>query len=126
MSIITRYLLQGFCGLIVWFIAAMFIRFALPLGWLEGNIVTIIIFIVSLPVAAISIELVHRFTDGQKGEKIRTAAVLSLVGLLLDGMAITWTPLLYTADRAALSFGGAWLLWTVGLTLTYALARDLQ
>ena len=114
----------GLLGAAIWFIAAMFIRFALSFGWLDGSLLTLLVFAGSLPTAAISIELAHRLVGGRAGRRIHTAAVISLVGLLLDGIAITWTSTLYSPDRAAISFGGAWLLWTVGLTLTWALIRD--
>ena len=114
----------GFFGAVIWFIAAMFIRLALPLGWLAGGLLTVLVFAGSLPTAAVSIELAHRLVGGGSGQRIKTAAIISLVGLLLDGIAITWTPALYSPDRAAISFGGAWLLWTVGLTLVWALVRD--
>lgn len=122
---VRQFLLIAF-GVVTWFVAAMFIRLALPQGWLNGGAATIGIFGASLPVAALSIEAAHRLLRGEAGGLMRTAAVISYVGLLLDGVAFIWASSLYTADRAALSFGGAWLLWTVGATLVYASVRDAR
>ena len=121
-----RQLLLTLFGVITWFAAAMFIRIALPQGWLDGGAATIGIFVASLPVAAVAIEAAHRLTRGEIGRLLQTAVVISYVGLLLDGLAFIWADRLYTLDRAALSFGGAWLLWTVGLTLVYASIRDAR
>ena len=43
---------------------------------------------------------------------------------MLDGLAITWTPQLYSPDPVLRAVGGAWLLWIVGTILAYALVRD--
>ena len=124
MSQAQRQLLLILFGIVTWFVAAIFIRHALPQGWLDGGAATIGVFLVSLPVAALSIEAAHRIMRGEAGRLTRTAVVISCVGLLLDGLAFIWASGLYTADRAELSFGGAWLLWTVGATLLYASIRD--
>ena len=110
-------------GVITWMAAAIFIRIALPNGWLSGGPATVGIFLMSLPVAAISIEAAHRIALGQTGTLIRTACVVSSVGLLLDGIAFVWASGLYATDTASLAPGGAWLLWTVGVTLVYAMVR---
>jgi hypothetical protein len=113
-------------GAITWFIAAMFIRLALSQGWLDGGAVTFAIFAASLPVAASSIEFAHRLVKGARGHLMHTAAPICIVGLLLDGIAFVWASKLYTANPSLLAAGGAWLLWTVGLTLAYASLRDAR
>lgn len=97
-------------GVITWIAAALFIRIALPNGWLSGGPATVGIFLMSLLVAAISIEVAHRITSGEKGTLIRTACVVLSVGLLLDGLAFVWASGLYANDAASLAPGGAWLL----------------
>jgi hypothetical protein len=120
---LLRQLLLIGLGVVTWFVAALFIRLALPHGWLSGGPATIAVFLLTLPVAAVSVEGAHRLTFGRAGGLIRTACVISSVGLLLDGIAFVWASGLYTSDRASLALGGAWLLWTVGATLVYALLR---
>lgn len=120
----NRYLLLVAMGAVIWFLAALCIRFAILAGWTGSGLGLALIFALSLVGASLGIELIHRIVRGDKGKMIRTAAVIALVGALLDGLAITWTPGLYAADRAEVSYGGAWLLWIVGTILAYALVRD--
>ena len=122
----SRQLVLVALGVVTWFAAAMFIRLALPQGWLSGGVSTIVVFLLSLPVAAVSIEVAHRLTQGEAGKLLQTASIISCVGLTLDGVAFVWASNLYTSDNTSLAFGGAWLLWTVGVTLGYALLRQDQ
>ena len=120
--LLRQVLLVGL-GVVTWLAAALFIRLALPQGWLDGGPATVGVFLLSLPVAAASVEAAHRLTFGRAGGLLRTACVLSSVGLLLDGIAFAWASGLYASDRASLALGGAWLLWIVGVTLLYAVLR---
>jgi hypothetical protein len=120
----TRYLLLLIQGVVIWFVAAMCIRFAILAGWHASGTAMAIIFVLSLPACVVGIELIHRIARGEAGEMIRTAAVIALVGAMLDGLAITWTPQLYSLDPAGRAAGGAWLLWIVGTILAWGLIRD--
>jgi len=120
----SRYIALLVLGVIIWFLAAMFIRFTVLAGWMDGGPATIAIFAASLVGSAIGIELIHRIVRGEPGEMVRSAGVIALVGAMMDGLAITWTPQLYSLDPAARGVGGAWLLWIVGTILAYALVRD--
>ena len=123
--LLRQVLLVGL-GVVTWLVAALFIRLALPHGWLSGGPATVAVFLLSLPVAAVSVEAAHRLTFGRTGGLIRTACVISSVGLLLDGVAFVWASSLYTSDPASLARGGAWLLWIVGVTLVYAMLRPMR
>lgn len=124
MSPTIRNSVLAVLGAILWFIAALFIRFTMPLGWFEGNNETIILFVVSVPLAMIAIELIQKITQGEAGSMIRTASVISVVGLLLDALALSWSRDLYSKDPVGLETAAAWLLWVVGFTLAYSLMRD--
>jgi hypothetical protein len=124
MSTKARYIALFVQGAVIWFLAAMFIRFTVLAGWMDGGPATVVIFALSLVGSALGIEVIHRIVRGQPGEMVRSAAVIALVGAMLDGLAIVWTPQLYSLDPAARAVGGAWLLWIVGTILAYALARD--
>jgi hypothetical protein len=124
MSARGRYIALFIQGAVIWFLAAMFIRFTVLAGWMDGGPATMVIFALSLAGSCVGIELIHRIVRGEPGEMIRSAAVIALVGAMLDGLAITWTPQLYSLDPAARAVGGAWLLWIVGTILAYALVRD--
>jgi len=124
MSVRARYIALFVQGAVIWFLAAMFIRFTALAGWMDGGPATVVIFALSLAGSCLGIELIHRIVRGPPGEMIRSAAVIALVGAMLDGLAITWTPQIYSLDPAARAAGGAWLLWIVGTILAYALLRD--
>lgn len=123
--LLRQVLLVGL-GVVTWLVAALFIRLALPHGWLNGGPATVEVFLLSLPVAAVSVEAAHRLTFGRAGGLIWTTCVISSVGLLLDGIAFVWASGLYTSDRESLALGGAWLLWIVGMTLVYAVLRPVR
>ncbi|HEX5776318.1 MAG TPA: hypothetical protein VFX95_06525 [Caulobacteraceae bacterium] len=124
MSVRTRYIALLIQGAVIWFLAAMFIRFTALAGWMDGGPATMAVFAISLVSSALGIELIHRIVRGEPGEMIRSAAVIALVGAMLDGLALAWTPQLYSPDPALRAVGGAWLLWIVGTILAYALVRD--
>ena len=113
-------------GIVTWLAAAIFIRLALPNGWLDGGFATLLVFAVSVPIAAISIEIARNLAGASQRDLLRIASIISAVGLLLDGIAFVWASQLYTVDHSTLFSGGAWLLWTVGVTLTYALVRTAK
>ncbi|HEV2561309.1 MAG TPA: hypothetical protein VGT78_04145 [Rhizomicrobium sp.] len=121
-----RQLILVIMGAIIWFIAAMLIRFTLPLGWLAGGAITLVLFAITIPFGAIMIEGAHRLVKGDPRSIMNTAVIICLVGLMLDGIAFVWASPLYTGDRAVLWQGGAWLLWTVGAILAYATLRDAR
>ena len=86
MSVRTRYIALLVQGAVIWFLAAMFIRFTALAGWMDGGPATMAIFAVSLVSSALGIELIHRTVRGEPGEMIRSAAVIALVGAMLDGL----------------------------------------
>lgn len=124
MSARARYASLIVQGVIIWFIAAMCIRYAILAAWQASSVAMALVFAISVPLCCLGIEVTHKTVRGQPGELIRTAAVIALVGALLDGIAITWTPQLYSLDGAGRAAGGAWLLWIVGTILAWGLVRD--
>jgi len=56
--------------------------------------------------------------------RLPTAAILCTVGVLLDALAMVWSPELYAANPARLVGGAAWLLFGVGAILTAAMLQD--
>jgi len=121
-----RQLVLVVMGAVTWFLAAMLIRFTLPLGWLAGGPITLALFAITVPFGALGIEGAHRMVKGDPKRVMNTAVIISLVGLMLDGIAFVWASQLYTGDRSDLWQGGAWLLWTVGTVLAYAAIRDAR
>ncbi|MBR7618458.1 hypothetical protein JKL49_03570 [Phenylobacterium sp. 20VBR1] len=111
-------------GAVLWFLGAAFIRLALPYGLFSGGYATAILFGVTALLAPVLLSLAHRLTAGGKTPRLPTAAILCLVGVLLDAVAMTWSPELYASNPARLVGGAAWLLFGVGALLTSAMLQD--
>ena len=120
MRILSLILLGG----LFWFLAAAFIRLAMPWGVFSGGYATVILFGLTALLAPVLVSLVHRLTAGGKAPRLPTAAILCLVCGLLDAVAMTWTPELYASNPARLVTGAAWLLFGVGALLTSAMLQD--
>src|SRR5258708_741820 len=91
-------LLAAAFGTIGWFIAAMFIRFALSLGWFGAG-PRLVLFAAAVPAAWFLVEVVRRIAPAHLLERV---TVLCVTALLLDGLALVWFPALYGAEGAAL------------------------
>ena len=111
-------------GAVLWFLAAVFIRLAMPWGLFSGGYATAILFGITALLAPVLLSSVHRLTAGGEGPRLPTAAILCLVGGLLDAVAMTWSPELYASNPARLVAGAAWLLFGVGALLTSAMLQD--
>jgi Kef-type K+ transport system membrane component KefB len=116
-------LILALASVVGWFVAALFIRWAAPLGWFDGGTANVILFAVSLPVAFVTVELVRRFVPA--GQVTLGCALLTTPALVLDGLALTWTPALYGNHPGGPNHGSTWLLYGVGAILAVALWRDL-
>ncbi|WP_340646658.1 hypothetical protein [Phenylobacterium sp.] len=111
-------------GAVLWFLAAVFIRLAMPWGVFSGGYATAILFGLTALLAPVLVSLVHRLTAGGRGPRLPTAAILCLVGGLLDALAMTLSPELYASNPARLVTGAAWLLFGFGALLTSAMLQD--
>ncbi|WP_016949119.1 DUF5367 family protein [Anabaena sp. PCC 7108] len=104
-------------GIIFWFIALLFIRFAGDHLFVNGNPWLILFFILSIPIAWVLVKI-GAIIGKVEGEKLLIATVLmSLTALLLDGVALTWFQNWYGLEPAQLLLAAAWLLWGVGVGL---------
>jgi hypothetical protein len=116
-----RFLMPALFGLIGWFIAAMFIRVAIPLGWFAPPL-TAVMFIAAVPASWLLVELVRRLAGG--ADLLARVTIMCVVALLLDGLALVWLPGLYGASGAELLAPAAWLLFGVGVIELVALAFE--
>src|SRR5436189_806160 len=105
------FVLPAVLGLVGWFIAAMFIRLAIPLGWFAPPL-TVVLFVVAVPASWLLVELVRRLAGG--ADLLARVTIMCVVALLLDGLALVWLPSLYGAEGAELLPAAAWLLFGVG------------
>lgn len=99
-----------------WFSGLFLVRF-ISSNDLWGGWSGAIIFLLSIPMAAISIRGVQALLK-LSSEQV-TPAVISITSIvaMLHGVTLTYYPSLYIAQGPQLIFAGAWLVWFVGSVL---------
>jgi Family of unknown function (DUF5367) len=107
-------------GDVLWFVAAMFIRFAGQGLFTAGNPWLIALFVGSLPVAWALVAIPCRMLRVARPHYVKAATLMAAPALLLDGVAITWFPTLYGVGVPGLELAAAWLLWGVGASFVFA------
>lgn len=100
-------------GLAFWFVAALFIRFAL-FDIFNRGIGTMVLFATTVPVAWVSVQIASRIAKLAPAQLLPGVAVASAAAMLCDGIGLLWWSIYGEADRLP---GAAWLLWGVGLLL---------
>ena len=105
-------------GAVLWFLAAMLIRFFPSL--FAGDGTTAILFFVSVPATWLLIYLLMTIT-GLAREHVFSATCVGVVtAMFLDGFAITWAPRIYGGASDHLASGAAWLLYGVAVFMCCA------
>jgi hypothetical protein len=99
---------------VVWFLAAMFIRFVGPMGVFHGYKV-IALYALTIPATAPLNARSRKLVRAPKSQMVTVIAVTSAVATMLDGVAMSQFPALYGADPAITGAGAAWLLWAIGV-----------
>lgn len=112
-------------GVVLWFLAALLIRYAAPAGLFDGA-ATVRLYALTMPAAWLMVRLCGRLAALTPGQLVPGVGVGSLAGLLCDAVALTWTPGLYAADPARIVPAVAWLFWGVGASLACAFVIDAR
>jgi hypothetical protein len=110
-----------FLGVIFWFIAAMMIRFVGPLVFVPGSVVLPLTFVLSVPIAWAFVWVGLFLARAQGAAALPAMVVMSFTAMLLDGIALTFFPILYGPTFA---IGGAWILWGLGLIQVIVFAQS--
>jgi hypothetical protein len=116
-----RTVILAAIGAVLWFMAAMFIRFVGPLGAFHGIWVPIL-YALAAPVLAPAILLGPRAAGLPRERVLTSVSVMSVTALFLDGVCLAWFRGLYGTDPVVILGGAAWLLWAVGAALALALS----
>jgi hypothetical protein len=112
-------------SVLLWFVAAIFIQSVKGIG-IFGGTNGVLTFLVLIPVSWISV-LAIRWVGGlQKGQTISGVTVGLATATFLDAVALTWTPGLYGGEPQHVLFGGASILWGVGLFLLSAYILEMN
>jgi hypothetical protein len=99
---------------VVWFLAAMFIRFIGPMGIFHGY-KGVALYVLTIPATAPLNARCRKLIRAPKGQMVTIIAVTSAVATMLDGIAMSLFPSLYGSDPAITGAGAAWLLWAIGV-----------
>lgn len=100
-------------GLVLWFVAALFIRLA-PFELFQGGANTMLLFAVTVPLAWPAIQADKRIAKLSPDQLLPGVAIASAAAMLCDGIGLIWWSIYGEADRLP---GAAWLLWGVALFL---------
>lgn len=111
-------------GALLWFLAAMTLRYLGPMGIYEGaNRAVLYVLIVPVTVPFV---LLARRLGGLAPNQIGVAyAVGTTSAMLLDGLALAWFPALYGGTPELVAGAGAAILWgaAVGQLLAFVFNR---
>lgn len=113
-------------GVFFWFLAAMAIRFFGPSLLVRGGLPSMFVFLATVPLAWGLLRLAMAMGRVRGAAVLPALAVMSLVAMMLDGVAITWVPELYGVAPDAMGMAAAWLLWGVAWTFVWAFYRREQ
>ena len=110
---------------LVWFSAALFIRFAGPAGVFEGAR-ALILYAVTVPATVPLNRRTGKIAGLPQRRMVVAVAVTAATATLLDGIAMTLFPALYGGDPIVMLGGAVWLLWAIGVGLALALATSFR
>ena len=99
-----------------WFNGVLLIR-VITSHALWGGIGSATIFALSVPIAVLSIAGVRKFLRLTPEQLSPSIILIVALVAMLHGVALTWTPTIYSATEAALLFAAAWLVWFSGAVL---------
>lgn len=109
-------------GVVLWFAAAMFIRFAPDAIFARGP-ATALAFAAAAPLAWLCIRGTRRIAALRRRQQVAGVALAAAAAMLCDGVAFTWTSIYRPGDRD-LAPAAAWILWGVALTILGAFAAE--
>jgi hypothetical protein len=112
-------------SILLWFSAAMFIL-AMKGKGIFGGTTGVLTFVLLIPVSWFSVRAIRWVGGLRKGQTISGVTVGLATATFLDAVALTWTPGLYGGEPRHVLFGGASILWGVGLFLVSAYVLEMK
>lgn len=103
-------------GAALWLTAALLLRWLGPLGVYDGT-ARILLYALIIPGTAPFIWLIAKIGGLARAELALGVSVVVAAAVLLDGLALAWTPTLYGAELALQAGAGAAILWGAGVAL---------
>jgi hypothetical protein len=110
-------------GVVLWFAAAMAIRYGVPAG-VFGPTDNIFVYAVTAPVCFLAVLGAANAGRLARGTLLSGITVACIGGLLGDAFALPWLPGFYGPDVALILPGVAWLFFGVACCLMSAIWLD--
>ncbi len=99
-----------------WLNGVFLVRFFSSHGW-WGGYYGPILFLLSVPVAALCIGGVRRLLSLTHEEVLLAVVLITALVAFLHGAALLFTPMIYNSDPQSLLYASAWLIWFCGAVL---------
>jgi hypothetical protein len=111
-------------GAALWMVGVVSAHLGAPFGMFAAGFAPALL-LGTVPVVWLTLRLVGRVAGGRM-PVLEAVALTSLPALLLDGMAFTWMPGVYSASVFDQRQAAAWLLWFVGVSLAAAVLKGAR
>lgn len=103
-------------GALLWFVAAMLVRFLGPMGALDGA-ARVVTYALVIPGTVPFVMMTRTLAKLGRDQTLAGISVVTAAALLLDGIAHAWFPTIYGADPALWVKGAAVIFWGAGVGL---------
>jgi hypothetical protein len=103
-------------GVILWFLAAMIVRYIGPMGAFVGHAL-LITYALVIPGTVPFVIIGQRLMGLDKGQIASAIMMITATALLLDGIAFNFFRSLYGTDPKIIMAGAALILWGAGVGL---------
>ena len=105
-----NYISMTIIGVVVWFAAALFIRYyeTMLFGAPSQNLA--ILYAANIPVCYVSVLIAQKLAKLSAQSLCAGLCVGNAAALLLDGLALVWAPQLYSMAASPVPYRSAWLL----------------
>jgi hypothetical protein len=112
-------------GVILWFFAALLLRYFGPMGAFEG-IARIVTYALIIPGTLPFVFLVKKIAGLASDQIAIGYSVATAAAMLCDGIALAWLPGLYGGSSELVAGSGAAILWGAGIGIVLACVVNKQ
>jgi hypothetical protein len=110
-------------GALLWFAAALLVRFLEPTSALQGGM-RVLTYLLVIPGTVPFVLIGRKLTKLVAGQVVPAMTIATATALLLDGMAVAWIPWLYGTTESHVLAGAAVILWGGGVGLVLGFVYD--
>jgi hypothetical protein len=110
-------------GALLWFLAALLVRFLGETGALAGNSIALVYLLV-IPGTLPAVYLGRLVASLAGDQTFAGVSLMTATATLLDGLALIYFPALYGTNEAVILRGAALILWGAGVGLVLGLVMN--